>query len=856
MRAFCSVAAVLGTGFALSAVAFAQSAAALPAAEVAVPVEEEAAPAKDAPAAIANATGNDIVVTATKHDQTLQNVPVAVTVTTAATIELAHIRDIEDLSSLVPSLRVVDHQSSGQTAFEIRGFGNGDNNVGVEPSVGVFIDGVFRSRSAAQIEDFPDVSRIEVVRGPQSTLFGKNASAGVISILTDEPKFKPAGNAEISYGNYNAVVAKGMVTGALSKDVAVSLAGSYNRRDGYVRDAGTGKDINNRNRWLLRGQLLYEPDTQLKVRLIADYGRIKELCCATVNLQSSAATSALLAVGGRVNSPATPFSNVIYDNFDPTNDIRDYGVSAEVDYSLGPLTVTSITAWRRNRNITDADADFTSADLLGRFSGDVAISTLSQELRVATNMDGPINFIAGGYYIHERISQTGQTLYGRDFRPYANLLIEGASGGAFNVAALEGEFGALQGNPALYSGQFFGAGQGLTEAYRMHDDAISVFAQVDFKPVKRVTLTGGVDYTHDGKHFWTNVQSSDVFSAINLNAISAAAVRAGVPQAVAGQLLALKPLQIFPPFLNTPNAVEPARTENGNISWTARVAFDATDRIKLYANVSTGFKASSINLSRDSRPALADAAAIVASGLARINQSYGTRFAGPEHAMLYEAGMKANWGVATLNFAMFKQSIKGFQSNLFTGTGFELLNAQKESVHGFEFEGTINPTAELTLSQSLTYLRPKYDRFTNSSFGDISGSTPAGIPPISFTAAATWDHSFANGDHVILRGDWHYEAETQIEDGLPGEITVNPTTGAVDFQAGIDAARGFKRSVSEFDGSLTYRLHGGLEVSVWGRNLTNDRYITVIFDSPAQAGSVSGYPSQPRTYGVSALYKF
>ncbi|MDP9056216.1 MAG: TonB-dependent receptor [Pseudomonadota bacterium] len=859
MRGFWSVAAVLGTGFAVPTLtptlALAQTVA--PSAAEAVPAaEEEAAPARDESEAVANATGNDIVVTATKREQALQNVPVAITVTTAATIELAHIRDVEDLSTLTPSLRVIDHQSSAQTIFTIRGFGNGADNVGIEPSVGVFIDGVYRSRSAAQIEDFPDVAQVEVLRGPQSTLFGKNAVAGVINILTDEPKFKAAGNAEISYGNDNAVVAKGMITGALSKNIAVSIAGSYDRRDGYVHDATTGKDINNRNRWFLRGQLLYEPNTQLKVRLIADYGRIKELCCATVNLRSSGATAALRAVGGQVNSPATPFSNVIYDNFDPTNDIRDYGVSAQVDYSLGPLTVTSITAWRKNRNITNVDADFTSADLLGRFSGDVSISTLSQELRVATNMEGSINFIAGGYYIHERISQTGQTLYGQGYRPYANLLIQGASGGALNVAALENEFGALQGHPGLYSGQFFGAGQGLAEAYALHDDAISVFAQVDFKPIKRVTLTAGIDYTHDGKYFSTNVHSSDVFSGINLNAIGALAVRAGAPQAVAAQLLALKALQIFPPFLNVPNAVESGRTEDGDISWTARANFDATDRIKLYADVSTGFKASSINLSRDSRPALSDAAAIAAAGLGQVNQSYGTRFAGPEHSMLFEGGMKAHWGIATLNLAIFRQSIKGFQSNLFNGTGFVLLNAQKESVNGFEFEGVINPVAELTLSQSLTYLRPKYDQFSNSSFGDISGSTPAGIPPLSFTAAATWDHPFANGDHGILRGDWHYESQTQIADGLPSEITVNPVSGAVDYQAAIDAARAFKRTVSEFDGSLTYHLHSGLEVSVWGRNLTDDRYITVIFNSPAQPGSVSGYPNQPRTYGVSALYKF
>jgi outer membrane receptor protein involved in Fe transport len=225
--------------------------------------------------------------------------------------------------------------------------------------------------------------------------------------------------------------------------------------------------------------------------------------------------------------------------------------------------------------------------------------------------------------------------------------------------------------------------------------------------------------------------------------------------------------------------------------------------------------------------------------------------------MLYEAGMKANWGIASLNFAIFREYIKNFQSNLFNGIGFDLLNAQKESVDGFEFEGMIHPAAELTLTQSLTYLHPKYDQFTNSSFGDVSGSTPAGIPPISLTAAATWDHPLTNGDHIILRGDWHYESQTQIEDGLPGEITTNPLTGAViSYQTGIDAARPFTRTVSEFDGSLTWHLHRGLEVSIWGRNLTNDRYITVIFDSPAQSGSVSGYPNEPRTYGVSALYKF
>ena len=209
----------LGTGLAavlaLPGLAHAQDAA--------PPAEEEiAAPAADAAEVD---EGNEIIVTATKREQTLQEIPVAVSVTTAETIERAQIRDLKDLTSLVPSLRVNQQASATNTNFIIRGFGNGANNPGIEPSVGVFVDGVYRSRSAAQIGDLPDIQRVEVLRGPQSTLFGKNASAGVISIVTREPKFKFGGNVEASYGNYNAIVVKGVLTGPLSDTIAASIAG-------------------------------------------------------------------------------------------------------------------------------------------------------------------------------------------------------------------------------------------------------------------------------------------------------------------------------------------------------------------------------------------------------------------------------------------------------------------------------------------------------------------------------------------------------------------------------------------------------------------------------------------------------
>jgi outer membrane receptor protein involved in Fe transport len=863
---------------------------------------QESAPADD------EAGVNEIVVTATKREQTLQDVPVSVSVTTAETIERAQIRDLRDLSSLVPSLRVGEHQNSAQTNFFIRGFGNGANNPGIEPSVGVFIDGVYRSRTAAQIADLPDVQRVEVLRGPQSTLFGKNASAGVISIVTRKPQFDFGGNVEASYGNYDAVVVKGVVTGPLSETIAASLAAGYNRRDGYTRDLGTGSDLNERNRWFVRGQLLFEPTSDLSLRIIGDYGKIDELCCTVVNVKSSNATAAIQAVGGKVNPPSDPFGNVVYYNFPVSNRIENYGLSGQADYQLGDFKLTSITAWRKTDSFANFDADFTSANIIDRNNADVGIKTFTQELRLTGNLMDKLSVLAGAYYFNEKIGQRSDIGYGSQARPYFDLLVRGATGGALTVPMLEQTFGALEGNPAKYANQFFAPHLVYDETFRLKNDAISVFGQLDWEVADRLTLTGGLNYTRDKKRFAANLVGTDVFSAVNFNAAAYAPFRnqliyqSGLAQTIGTQLglgrnataaeigafaaanpaafgqistgahavadanqnnpnfnplNSLRGLQLAPPFLNVPNAVENGRTDDDNVSWTARVAYDATDSINLYAGIAKGFKASSINLSRDSRPSPADAPAIIGAGLARVNQTYGSRLAGPEKATVYEAGLKANWGVAGANVAVFKQDIRGFQSNIFTGTGFFLGNAGKQSVFGIEFDGYARPVPQLTLGLSLTYLDPNYDSFVNSAFGDATGMTPADIPPVAATFTADHVQELASGDRIITHVDFHYESRTQLIEGLPAFIVKNPLSGAViDYKPGLDAARPFTRQVDELNASLTYAMRSGLELAVWGRNVLDDRYLTQIFDSPGQIGAVSGYVNQPRTYGASARFRW
>ena len=847
---------------------------------LAVPVAalaQEAGPAEEAVAD--EAYGNEIIVTATKREQTLQDVPVAVTVTTADVIERAHIRDNKDLGTVVPSLRVGERQNSANTNFFIRGFGNGANNAGIEPSVGVFIDGVYRSRSAAQIADLPDVSRIEVLRGPQSTLFGKNASAGVISIITEKPKFEFGGNVEASYGNYDAMVVKGVVTGPVSESIALSLAGGYNKRDGYNRDLGTGNRTNDRNRWFVRGQALFEPNDALSIRLIGDYGKIDEICCAVVNLRTAAPTLILTSplVGGQVNTPAQRFDNIVYSNYDSTNKIKNYGFSGQVDYDLGAAKLTSITSWRRSTTNANFDTDFTSADLLrGANIGYADLKTFTQELRLTANIADRIDLLVGGFYFHEKVRQSTHLEWGVSARTFADQLVRALSGNTQNIPALETLFGTLSGNPALYTGRFFAPGQGIDEDYRMTNKNYSLFGQVDFEVTDGLTLTGGINYTNDKKRYSTDTFSSDVFSNLNIPALRDAATAGGISQTIGGilgvpggfasqaqilnfaqlnpvqfaaiqtgaqnaslPLLALRPLQYFPPFVNVPNGLEDGRTSDDKFTYTLRAAYDLSNTVNVYASYATGYKASSINLSRDSRPF--------------------ARSAAPENSTVYEMGIKGNWSVASANLAVFQQSIKGFQSNIFTGTGFVLANAGKQSVFGIEFEGMVRPTRGLTLGLSMTYLDPKYNSFVNSAFGDVSGITPADIPPISATFSAEYDHDFGNGDHLFLRGSYHYESEVQVVEGLPGFITRNPITGAVlpgGYEAGLAAARPFTRQVDEVDASITYAMANGVEVAVWGRNLLNDRYISTIFDSPAQSGSVSGYTNQPRTYGVSARYRW
>lgn len=801
----------------------------------------------------------EIIVTASKRPQTLQEVPIAVSVVDADAIEKAQVNDILDLQSMVPSLRVTQLQTTGNTNFVIRGFGNGANNPGIEPSVGVFIDGVYRSRSAAAMADMPNIERVEVLRGPQSTLFGKNASAGVINVVTAAPDMDAwNGSASLVYGNLDQVIVRGDVSGPLSDTWGFGLSGSVNQRDGYFENLSNGSLLNERDRWGVRGQLLWLPTDSISLRLIADTEEINEKCCGVGNVdeQLPFPGGAVRALGGPFIGD-DPFAREQYNNRDSVNEISNSGVSLQADFDFAnEMLLTSITAYREQTRDENADSDFSNADLISHNINNTDIETFTQELRLSQSRDS-LDWMIGAFYFDEDVDYVNDLAYGNQFRTYADIATFG------NITALEQALGGPPFN--LPPGTLQAAGQGDIEMTAQADKTISIFGQFDWHVSDTVTLTLGANYTEVDKDASISQINTDVFSSLDmvqigfgsifqtlvgqgLDPATAAGLAAawstvpcdGVVDPACNPTLALQPLQFLPPFVDFPNAVEDGKSNDSATTWTARIAWDVSDTINLYASAGTGFKATSWNLSRDSRPFEEDIPALEAAGLTVNNLVPGTRYAGPEDSTVYELGLKGGWDRNYLNVAVFYQEIEGFQSNIFTGTGFALANADKQSTNGVEIDTLWVPTDPLSITFSLTWLDPTYDSFPNAASGDLSGTKPAGIPEWSTVLSGVYDFTIGASTNGFLRAEYIYESEVQVVENIPEDVA--------------------SRQVSLLNASAGIGWDNGIEVMIWGRNLTEDNYLLSAFPTTVQnfpaPGSTSGYPNQPRTYGITLTARF
>ncbi len=386
------------------------------------------------------AEGNgDIIITATRRNEALSDVPLAVSAITSESLENSGATDIKQMQQLSPSLYVSSTQSeAGASRANIRGIGTVGDNPGLEASVGVFIDGVYRSRTGTALNELGPVERVEVLRGPQGTLFGRNTSAGLISVITAKPKFMPEIAGELSVGNYNLRRVELSGTTPLSGSVAARLDGVLVKRDGVVEDLISGRDVNDRDRWLLRGQLLFEPSDNTSVRLIADYAKRDEECCAAPYLEASDFT----ATGGREASTTKPLIEglgaIVPDDPDDRNvvispgrsyrqDVKDWGLSGELVHDFGGAELTSITAYRYNNLIRGTDVDYSNLDIIYRDDDGGAFNrfrTFTQEVRLQGEaLGGKLDWLVGGYFADERLRSREELRYGQDFDDLGDCLV-------------------------------------------------------------------------------------------------------------------------------------------------------------------------------------------------------------------------------------------------------------------------------------------------------------------------------------------------------------------------------------------------------------------------------------------------
>ena len=679
----------------------------------------------------AQADGQNIVITAQGRRQVLQDVPLAVSAVGGQQLQNSGATDIRQLNQLAPSLLVSSTGNEGNGSARIRGIGTVGDNPGLESSVAVFIDGVYRSRSGIGLNELGEVERIEVARGPQGTLFGRNASAGLIHIITRRPEYDFGGYAELSYGNYDQIRAAGAVTGGLTENIAGRIDAVYVRRDGFYdvinASGGTEDHVNDRNRILVRGQLLFEPMDTLSIRLIGDYSTRDESCCGAVYIETretfdptpgapgdfafrtpgtggsptgNRILDVLQSLGGVIPSIGDPFNRQLALTPGTTyeGETNDWGVSLQADWDLGFGTLTSITAYREWENFFPSDTDYTNVDILRRDDDDNAFrdfGTFSQEIRLqGSAFGGFLDWLVGGYYANEDLHVRDNIRFGSQYGAFAScrlvatvnpnpVLRNPAAPGCMSAAGratLTGAFGAAA--PIILGGldrlsTVNNVGDNFSN-YFQDSTNWAIFTHNIFNITDQLSLTVGLRYTSENKDFSATFNNSNTVCPVQQAFFSpfltggAAALPAALQPLAAG-IVNLTCQGNSSSALNS-LALADERDED---EWTGTgvLSWRPDDSLLLYASYSRGYKAGGFNLDRSAlgQPIF----------LPTDPRQFGGRGPGfntanlqfdPEIVDAYELGFKITHRNFILNVAAFRQLFENFQLNTFNGSVFLVQN--------------------------------------------------------------------------------------------------------------------------------------------------------------------------------------
>ncbi len=673
----------------------------------------------------------EIVVIAQGRAQALSDVPLAVSAISAEVLQNSGANDIRQLNQVAPSLLVSSTGSEANGSARIRGIGTVGDNPGLESSVAVFIDGVYRSRSGIGLNELGEIERVEVLRGPQGTLGGRNASAGLINIISKKPQFEFGANGEATYGNYDFMRFSGSVTGPISETLAARLDGVYVRRDGFLRDAANNTDVNNRNRYFVRGQLLWEPSDAVSVRLIGDYSSRKERCCGATYVDSS--VNPFIGNLNNLSTPLAPLNtagnniiNVLRDLGQPiaafnqgySRDIsvtpgrtfagntKDGGVSLQVNWDLGGANFTSITGYRQYKSGQGSDTDYGTVDILYRDSSDNAFrqfKTFSQELRLQGEaFGGKLDWLVGGFYANEDLRLQDNLRFGGQYGRFATCRIISGGGlaglyspanpscvipviGQATLAGATGTSGTdiVAGFALLNSLNNLGS---TIDRYNQNSRNWALFTHNILHITDKLDLTLGLRYTNERKKFdatfgnnntvCTALQGSLTDDLTTTTAGSPAQI--GTARALAGALIGLGCQGNSTAELNGVSVND--KKGEDEFSGTAILSYRPNEDLLLYASYSKGYKAGGFNLDRSAlkSPIGTFAAAGGAQALT------GRLKFDSEIVNSYEIGAKYGTGPLSVSVSAFQQDFKNFQLNTFNGSVFlvQTINGCSSSLAG------------------------------------------------------------------------------------------------------------------------------------------------------------------------------
>ena len=746
---------------------------------------------------------DEVVVTSRRRVETAQNIPIPISVIGGTKIQESGAFNVNRLKELVPSVQLYT-SNPRNTGINIRGLGSpfGLTNDGLDPGVGFYVDGVYYARPAAATLDFIDIERIEVLRGPQGTLFGKNTTSGAFNIITKKPSFTPSADIELSYGNYGYIQAKSSVTGGIIKNLlAARVSFSGTQRDGTVYNIAKNEYVNDINNLGYRAQLLFTPNDKIKINLTGDNSKqnpngYAQIIAGVVETQRPAYRQFNNIITDlNYTLPSTNAFDRIIDHDTPWRSLNELGgISLNADFEIGKGTLTSTTAWRYWNWGPSNDRDFTGLQALAKSQNPSKHKNWSQEIRYAGKISPKLSGVLGLFFIDQEVKTNGNE-----------------ESGAAQWRFVQNSTSPLWETPGLLEGY------GAKTQSSIQSTSAAVFANIDWAVTDNFHLLPGIRFNYDKK---------DVY----YNRVASGGLETDDPD-----LIALKRVVYRDQFFET-------GADEDNITYQLTASYKPNKKINAYATYSTSFKPIGVNVA-----GLPVIDGQVAVDLGTIK---------PEYVKHIEVGVKTNpTNRVTLNSTFFNTDVEDYQANvqaaqLGVNRGY-IANAEKVNVKGTEIDATVRVTDNLNFYGSLAYTDAKYVSFTNApvpleevggaqAYKDISGGRLPGISKWAGSFGGELKSNYTNflaqEGQFFLAVDSFFRSEFSSS-ASPSKYLNIPGYGLVNARAG-------------------FRAYNGLSLFVWARNLFDKDYYEQLLPAGGSAGHYAAVLGDPGTYGLTIRYNF